>query len=148
MLFSRSSIFLSLSIRYVALNTLLKTVHLDNTAVQRTRSTVLDCLKDPDVSIRRRAMELSFALVNSTNVKSMAKELLAFLETADNEFKQPCSSSLFVMCEKYGGDILCFLCLIKVPILHGTVLLFVYSTASFLPVILDTRPVENGRWTP
>lgn len=82
------------------MNTLLKTVHLDNTAVQRTRSTVLDCLKDADVSIRRRAMELSFALVNSTNVKSMAKELLLFLETADNEFKQQCSSSLFVMCEK------------------------------------------------
>ncbi|OQV11811.1 putative AP-1 complex subunit gamma-1 [Hypsibius exemplaris] len=53
--------------------------------------------EDPDVSIRRRAMELSFALVNPTNVKSMAKELLTFLETADNEFKQQCSSSLFVM---------------------------------------------------
>lgn len=90
------------NIRYVALNTLLKTVQIDNMAVQRHRSTVLECLKDPDVSIRKRAMELSFALVNTTNVRAMAKELLVFLETADNEFKAPCSSNLFSMCERYA----------------------------------------------
>ena len=39
--------------RYVALNSLLKTVHTDMNAVQRHRTTVLDCLKDPDPSILR-----------------------------------------------------------------------------------------------
>jgi len=39
--------------RYVALNILAKVVSVDLQAVQRHRSTVVDCVKDADVSIRR-----------------------------------------------------------------------------------------------
>ncbi|KAH1003351.1 hypothetical protein HUJ05_011275 [Dendroctonus ponderosae] len=92
------------NIRYVALNTLLRTVHVDTSAVQRHRSTILECLKDPDVSIRRRAMELSFALVNAQNVRTMIKELLAFLEKADPEFKAPCSSNIVLSAERFAPN--------------------------------------------
>ncbi|KAJ0180313.1 hypothetical protein K1T71_003717 [Dendrolimus kikuchii] len=90
------------NIRYVALNTLLRTVHVDTSAVQRHRTTILECLKDPDVSIRRRAMELSFALVNGQNIRSMMKELLLFLERSDAEFKAHCSSAMVLAAERYA----------------------------------------------
>ncbi|XP_045445657.1 AP-1 complex subunit gamma-1 [Melitaea cinxia] len=90
------------NIRYVALNTLLRTVHVDTSAVQRHRTTILECLKDPDVSIRRRAMELSFALINSQNIRAMMKELLAFLERSDPEFKAHCSSAMVLAAERYA----------------------------------------------
>ncbi|XP_029720048.1 AP-1 complex subunit gamma-1 isoform X2 [Aedes albopictus] len=93
------------NIRYVALNTLLRTVHADISAVQRHRSTILECLKDPDVSIRRRAMELSFALINSQNIRAMSKELLIFLEKADAEFKAQCSSRMVHVAERYATSI-------------------------------------------
>lgn len=92
------------NIRYVALNTLLKTVHIDTSAVQRHRSTILECLKDPDVSIRRRAMELSFALVNAQNIRTMMKELLTFLEKSEPEFKAPCSSSIVLAAERFAPN--------------------------------------------
>ncbi|XP_045474641.1 AP-1 complex subunit gamma-1 isoform X2 [Harmonia axyridis] len=92
------------NIRYVALNTLLRTVHVDTSAVQRHRTTILECLKDPDVSIRRRAMELSFALVNSQNIKTMMKELVTFLEKADPEFKAPCSSNIVLAAERFAPN--------------------------------------------
>ncbi|CAG8510580.1 17173_t:CDS:2, partial [Dentiscutata heterogama] len=76
------------NIRYVALTTLNKTVAIDTNAVQRHRNIILDCLRDGDISIRRRALELSFALINEANVRVLTRELLAFLEVADNEFKQ------------------------------------------------------------
>ncbi|CAG7831854.1 unnamed protein product [Allacma fusca] len=90
------------NIRYVALTTLQKTVTLDQNAVQRHRSTVLDCLKDPDVSIRRRAMELSFQLVVESNLESMTRELLAFLSRSEPEVKSVCASNLVSIAERYA----------------------------------------------
>ncbi|XP_036390911.1 AP-1 complex subunit gamma-1 isoform X1 [Megalops cyprinoides] len=90
------------NIRYVALTSLLKTVQTDHNAVQRHRSTIVDCLKDLDVSIKRRAMELSFALVNGNNIRGMMKELLYFLDSCDPEFKADCASGIFLAAEKYA----------------------------------------------
>ena len=42
------------NLRYVALNTLAQVVGVDTQAVQRHRVTVVECVKDADVSIRRR----------------------------------------------------------------------------------------------
>lgn len=92
------------NIRYVALTTLLKTVQADYNAVQRHRTTIVDCLKDTDVSIRKKAMELCFVLINENNVKTMTKELIIFLEKADPEFKSVCSSNLCIAAEKYAPD--------------------------------------------
>ena len=50
--------------RYVALETLADVVHLDVSAVQRHRTVIVECLHESDVSIRRRALELTFALVS------------------------------------------------------------------------------------
>ncbi|XP_054165435.1 AP-1 complex subunit gamma-1-like isoform X2 [Oppia nitens] len=90
------------NIRFVALTTLHKTVSADYNAVQRHRTTIVECLKDPDISIRKKAMELCFALINSNNIKSMSKELIHFLEKADPDFKSICSSNLCISAEKYS----------------------------------------------
>ena len=92
------------NIRYVALNTLLRTVSIDTLAVQRHRVTILECLKDPDVSIRRRAMELSFALITEHNVVGMVKDLLMFLDNCEPDFKAPCAFNIITCAEKYSAS--------------------------------------------
>ncbi|ROT34793.1 AP-1 complex subunit gamma-1 [Sodiomyces alkalinus F11] len=92
------------NIRYVALNTLTKVVAIEPTAVQRHRNTILECLRDPDISIRRRALDLSFTLINENNVRVLIRELLAFLEVADNEFKPTMTSQIGIGADKFAPN--------------------------------------------
>ena len=93
------------NIRYVALNTLVEVVHMDIAAVQRHRQVIMDCLKDPDVSIRRRALELAYVLVTESNVEPMVKELVSFLAVADAEFKEDLTSRLCTVIDKFAPNL-------------------------------------------
>ncbi|UJR30470.1 hypothetical protein I4U23_018003 [Adineta vaga] len=90
------------NIRYVALNTLLRVVHADHNAVQRHRATIVECLKDADVSIRKRAMELCFALINLNNIRTMINEMLTFLAICEPEFRADCTSNMFLAMERFS----------------------------------------------
>ena len=54
-------------------------------------------------------MELSFALINEQNFKSMTKELIAFLQTADPVFKSECSSGMVIAAENHAPSRKCHL---------------------------------------
>lgn len=90
--------------RYVALNTLLQVIEREPTAVQRHRATIIECLQDSDISIRRRALELSYELVNEQNVRVLVRELLSFLETADTEFRAKLTSQIAIAAERYAPN--------------------------------------------
>ncbi|KAL9111417.1 MAG: hypothetical protein Q9227_004094 [Pyrenula ochraceoflavens] len=92
------------NIRYVALNTLIKVVAVEPNAVQRHRSTILDCLRDPDISIRRRALDLSFTLIREDNVRLLIRELLAFLEVADTEFKPIMTTQIGIAADRHAPN--------------------------------------------
>lgn len=90
--------------RYVALNTLLKVVSIEPVAVQRHRATIVNCFQDPDISIRRRALELSYSLINEQNVRVMIRELLTFLEHCDVEFKTELVSQIALAAERFAPN--------------------------------------------
>lgn len=90
------------NIRYVALNTLSKVVVKDAASVQRHRNTIVDCLKDPDVSIRQRALELIYQLVNPQNVQDLAREMLNYLVVAPSEHKASLCSKLMHVVESFS----------------------------------------------
>uniref|UniRef100_A0AAY4B240 Clathrin/coatomer adaptor adaptin-like N-terminal domain-containing protein n=1 Tax=Denticeps clupeoides TaxID=299321 RepID=A0AAY4B240_9TELE len=90
------------NIRYISMTSLLKIVQTDHNAVQRHRGTIVDCLKDQDASVQRRALELSLALVSSVNIRSLMKELLLFLSTCPPELRAHAASGIFIAAEKYA----------------------------------------------
>ena len=90
------------NIRYVALNALTRSLASDHGTVQRHRATIVECLHDQDVSIKRRAMELTVALINETNALGMVRELLTALADESNiEFKPYLSTQICLAAEKF-----------------------------------------------
>ena len=90
------------NVRYVALQQLIQVVDLDYKAVTRHQQTVIDCLKDHDLVIKKQALDLLYQITNDKNVKSIIKELLNYLLIADAEFKKELSNKICQMCEKYA----------------------------------------------
>uniref|UniRef100_A0A672LJE1 AP-1 complex subunit gamma n=1 Tax=Sinocyclocheilus grahami TaxID=75366 RepID=A0A672LJE1_SINGR len=90
------------NIRYISMTSLQKIVQSDHNAVQRHRGTIVDCLKDQDTSVKRRALELSLALVSAVNIRSMMKELLIFLSTCPPELRSQTTSGIFNAAERYS----------------------------------------------
>ncbi|GKV14476.1 hypothetical protein SLEP1_g25355 [Rubroshorea leprosula] len=92
------------NIRYVALNMLMKAITVDAQAVQRHRATILERVKDSDASIRKRALELVYLLVNENNVKPLTKELIEYLEVSDQEFKGDLTAKICSIVEKFSPE--------------------------------------------
>ncbi|CAG8473671.1 7716_t:CDS:10 [Racocetra persica] len=92
------------SILYETVQTIMEIQSENTNAVQRHRNIILDCLRDGDISIRRRALELSFALINESNVRVLTRELLAFLEVADNEFKQGMTTKICLAADRFAPN--------------------------------------------
>jgi AP-1 complex subunit gamma-1 len=51
-------------------------------------------LQDLDASIRKRALELVYVLVNETNVKPLVKELVDYLEVSDLDFREDLTTKI------------------------------------------------------
>ncbi|SCU89374.1 LAME_0E03180g1_1 [Lachancea meyersii CBS 8951] len=73
--------------KYVSLNTLLRVAPQEPKAVQKHKMFISRCLSDPDISIRTRAVDLTFAILNETNMKELMDELVSFLKLSGEQEK-------------------------------------------------------------
>jgi AP-1 complex subunit gamma-1 len=114
------------NIRYVALNTLSRCIQEQKqlgrdddmlvsasssesannamSALQRHRQTVVDCLKDPDISIRQRALELIYHLVNENNVEQLTAELLNYLVLCPREHKSDICNRVLKVVDRFSPN--------------------------------------------
>lgn len=73
--------------KYISLRTLQSVARTDLISVQKHKNTIIECMKDPDISIQRRALDLVYLIINTSNIKQIMKEYLNFLVIAEPEMK-------------------------------------------------------------
>lgn len=65
---------------------------------------MVDCLKDPDISIRQRALELIYHLVNQENVETLTAELLNYLVLCPREHRSDICNRVLRVVDKFSPD--------------------------------------------
>ena len=131
------------NIRFIALKSLNQVVNVDYNAVQRHKSTIIGCLKDHDTVIKKTALDLIYQICKNTNVKSIVKELLNFLLTAEKDFKENLANKLCIAVEKYAPTKKWHIdTVIKVLTLAGDVTMDNF-VCSLITLIASTSELQN-----
>lgn len=94
------------NIRYLGLDTMARLSVLEGTgeAIRKQQATIMYSLKDADISIRRRALDLLFAMCDKSIAQSLVKELLSYLAIADYAIKDEMVLKLAILAERFAPD--------------------------------------------
>lgn len=72
--------------------------------VKRHNSTILFSLKDADVSIRRRALDLVCSMCDYSNCRETTAELLTYLAAADYSLRDELVLKVAILAERFADD--------------------------------------------
>lgn len=95
------------NIRYLGLMTMAKLAQLEGSAegVKKHQATVLVSLKDADISVRRRALDLLFVMCDTDNAERIVDELVVHLTVADAAIREEMVLKIAILAEKYATDL-------------------------------------------
>ncbi len=90
------------NLKYIALNTLKDVARKDLSSIQKHRGVILEFLKDNDISLQKRALDLIYLIINKNNLKKITRECLIFLPKAEDEIKYELTKKLQDSIVKYS----------------------------------------------
>ena len=93
------------NVRYLGLDTM---AHLaartDNLeAIKRHQGTIILSLRDKDISVRRRALDLLYSMCDTDNSELIVGELLRYLKVADYGLREEMVLKIAILTEKYAN---------------------------------------------
>lgn len=92
------------NIRYLGLDAMTRLAKVDGPeAVRSHQSTVLESLKDQDISVRKRALNLLYVMTDSSNAREIVSDLLLNLVEADAAMKEDMVVKIAILAEKFCG---------------------------------------------
>ncbi|XWS73975.1 hypothetical protein CRYUN_Cryun02cG0175500 [Craigia yunnanensis] len=95
------------NIRYLGLENMTRMLMVTDVQeiIKRHQAQIITSLKDPDISIRRRALDLLYGLCDVTNAKDIVEELLQYLSSADFAMREELSLKAAILAEKFAPDL-------------------------------------------
>jgi AP-1 complex subunit gamma-1 len=55
-------------------------------SVQKHKATILECLRENDMSIKKLALDVLYLITNEKNIESIVKEMLNYILVSEPEF--------------------------------------------------------------
>ncbi|KXS16070.1 putative AP-2 adaptor complex subunit alpha [Gonapodya prolifera JEL478] len=100
------------NVRFLALETMchlagMSDLGLDD--IKKQQDVILQSLKDRDISVRRRALDLLYSMCDSSNAKVIVAELLKFLPIAEHAIKEEVALKVAILAEKWAEEYSWFL---------------------------------------
>ncbi|KAJ4970513.1 hypothetical protein NE237_003612 [Protea cynaroides] len=95
------------NIRYLGLENMTRMLMVADVQdiIKRHQAQIITSLKDPDISIRRRALDLLYGMCDVTNAKDIVEELLQYLSTADFAMREELALKAAILAEKFAPDL-------------------------------------------
>lgn len=95
------------NIRYLGLENMTRMLMVTDVQdiIKRHQAQIITSLKDPDISIRRRALDLLYGMCDVSNAKDIVEELLQYLSTADFAMREELSLKAAILAEKFAPDL-------------------------------------------
>ena len=72
--------------------------------IQGQQDVVLRCLKDKDISVRKRALDLIYCICDSSNSRAIVDELVQYLSVADYAMKEEMVLKIAILTEKFATE--------------------------------------------
>ncbi|KAL9252777.1 AP-2 complex subunit alpha-2-like protein [Drosera capensis] len=95
------------NIRYLGLENMARMLMVTDMQdiIKRHQGQIITSLKDPDISIRRRALDLLYGMCDVSNAKDIVEELLQYLSSADFAMREELSLKAAILAEKFAPDL-------------------------------------------
>ncbi|KAL8380679.1 hypothetical protein RB595_005112 [Gaeumannomyces hyphopodioides] len=95
------------NVRYLGLEAM---THLASRAdtldpIKQHQEVILGSLKDRDISVRRKGLDLLYSMCDSTNAQIIVGELLHYLQNADFAIREEMVLKIAILTEKYATDV-------------------------------------------
>ena len=73
--------------------------------IKQHQDVILGSLKDRDISVRRKGLDLLYSMCDSTNAQIIVGELLHYLQNADFAIREEMVLKIAILTEKYATDV-------------------------------------------